>query len=113
MKLPDQELLGSVETVREVGGQIVVSLPGFDEDERAEIERTVRITAMRALPDGKYWSSYEEPVELKVEDGRRTVWAKAAFLPVSADTADDCLRGAVEVVGRGVGRTADGEQATH
>ena len=113
MKLPEQELLGSVELVREVGAQVVVSFPGFDRVERAEIERTVRITATRALPDGKYWSSYEEPVELRVEEGRRTVWARASFLPVSGETADDCLRSAVEVVGR-AGRAPDagGQQAT-
>jgi hypothetical protein len=100
MKLPEQEALGRVEAVREVAGQVVVSFPDFDEEEGATIERTVRVTVTRVLPDGRYWSSYEEPILVRGREAPRTVWAKASYLPVSAETADECLRAAVESLGR-------------
>ena len=100
MQLPDEEALGRVEVVREVVGQVVVSFPDFDEEDGGEIDRTVRVTVARVLPDGRYWSGYEEPILVRGREGPRTVWAKASFAPVSAETADDCLRAAVELLGR-------------
>ena len=46
-----EDALGRVEVVREVVGQVVVSFPDYDEEEGATIERTVRVTATRVLPD--------------------------------------------------------------
>jgi hypothetical protein len=100
MQLPDEEALGRVEVVREVEGQVVVSFPDFDEEEGGTIDRTVRVTVARVLPDGRYWSSYEEPIFVRGREGPRTVWAQAGFAPVSAETAEGCLRAAVELLAR-------------
>ena len=100
MQLPDEEALGRVEVVREVAGQVLVSFPDFDEEEGGTIDRRVRVTVARVLPEGRYWSSYEEPILVRGREGPRTVWATANFAPVSAETAEGCLRAAVELLGR-------------
>ena len=81
MQLPDEEALGRVEVVREVEGQVVVSFPDFDEEEGGTIDRTVRVTVARVLPEGRYWSSYEEPIFVRGREGPRTVWATGRLCP--------------------------------
>lgn len=63
--------------------------------------RTFRITAKRRLPADDYFAAYEERVDLQLEGRDRTVWVEAEFPWADGETAEECLRRALELVGGG------------
>jgi len=97
LSIPDR-----IQGVWELGPAILVSV--VDEDEDDEVERMVRITVTRALPEGRLWSSYEEEVHVSVDGKWRPVWANASLAPVSGETAEECLQNALEVVAKSARR---------
>jgi hypothetical protein len=92
----DLDLAGPIEDVRELGPQVVVSV--LQQREFDEVDRKIRITASRALGQETFWSTYEEDVQVSIEGNWRTLWARAHLQPVSGETAEACLQGALAVV---------------
>jgi hypothetical protein len=97
LRIPDQ-----IDGAWEHGRAIVVSV--VDEDEDDEVERNVRITVTRPLPEGKLWSIYEEQVRVNVEGKWRAVWVRGNMQPVSGETPEECLQNALEVVAQSARR---------
>ena len=100
MQLPDEEALGRVEVVREVGGQVVVSFPDFDEEEGGRSTARSASPSHACSPKGATGRATRSRFFVRGREGPRTVWAQAGFAPVSAETAEGCLRAAVELLGR-------------
>jgi hypothetical protein len=86
-----------IEDVWEVGPQIVATIPDRD-DEGDAYDRRIRITATRSLPEGPYWAGYEEQFWSIIAGERRAVWARAGFPPARGESAEECLRKALEAV---------------
>jgi hypothetical protein len=97
LRIPDE-----IQGAWELGPTLLVSV--VDEGEDDEVERSVRITVTRALPGGRLWSSYEEEVLVSVDGKWRPVWTKAGLTPVSAESAEECLQNALEVVAQSARR---------
>jgi hypothetical protein len=108
--MTDLSIPDLIQGVWELGPAILVSV--VDEHEDDEVERIVRITVTRALPEGRFWSSYEEEVVVSVDGKWRPAWAKADLVPVSGETAEECLQNALDVVAKSARRVeaADGDR---
>jgi hypothetical protein len=101
MRPLDLEIPDRIEDVRELGPQLVVGI--LQRREFDEVERRIRITASRALGQERFWSSYEEDVQVSIEGSWRTLWARAHLQPVSGETAEACLQHALAVVAEAFG----------